>query len=60
MRINLYSSTLAAALLAPAFGLPAAPPPEPTPRPLVSSVEVSVTNIDVVVTDSKGRTGSGT
>jgi len=53
--MNLVASTLAIALLAPALGSSAAPPPEPTPRPLVSSVEVSVTNIDVVVTDSKGN-----
>ncbi|HSB37198.1 MAG TPA: VWA domain-containing protein, partial [Thermoanaerobaculia bacterium] len=46
------------AVLAAAAGsgpVAAAPPPEPTPRPLVTSVEVSVTSIDVVVTDSKGN-----
>jgi VWFA-related protein len=53
--MNLLASTLATAFLAPALVSSAAPPPEPTPRPLVSSVEVSVTNIDVVVTDSKGN-----
>jgi VWFA-related protein len=29
--------------------------PAPTPRPIVSTMEVSVTNVDVVVTDSKGN-----
>jgi VWFA-related protein len=49
-----------AALLAvlPSLFLGAAPQgPEPTPRPgpLVRNVDVTVTNIDVVVTDSKGN-----
>jgi VWFA-related protein len=49
-----------AALLAvlPAIALSAAPQgPAPTPRPgpLVRNVDVTVTNIDVVVTDSKGN-----
>ncbi len=51
---------VATALLAalPALALPAAPQvPGPTPRPgpLVRNVDVTVTNIDVVVTDSKGN-----
>ncbi len=51
------TSGLLAAALAGAAGIAAAaaPPPEPTPKPLVSSVEVSVTSIDAVVTDSKGH-----
>ena len=43
-------------LFAASAALPAdAAPPAPTPRPLVRNVDVTVTNIDVVVTDSKGR-----
>ena len=41
-----------------AASLAAAPPaaaPTPRPGPLVRNVDVTVTNIDVVVTDSKGR-----
>lgn len=54
----------AAALLAalPALVLSAAPPaPTPTPRPgpLVRNVDVTVTNLDVIVTDSKGNRVKG-
>ncbi len=58
------SPAAAAALLAvlPALVLSAAPPtPAPTPRPgpLVRNVDVTVTNLDVVVTDSKGNRVKG-
>jgi VWFA-related protein len=58
------ASLAVAALLAAtcAFALSAAPPgTEPTPRPgpLVRNVDVTVTNIDVVVTDSKGNRVAG-
>jgi VWFA-related protein len=54
--LSVTAAALATALHA--FSLPAAPPvTEPTPRPgpLVRNVDVTVTNIDVVVTDSKGN-----
>jgi VWFA-related protein len=58
------SPAAAAALLAalPALVLSAAPPtPAPTPRPgpIVRNVDVTVTNLDVVVTDSKGNRVKG-
>lgn len=55
---RLTSSVVVAAILAvlPAFPLPGAVP-TPTPRsgPLVRNVDVTVTNLDVVVTDRKGN-----
>jgi VWFA-related protein len=55
--MNRAACGLLAAALAGAAGVAAAaaPLPEPTPKPIVSSVVVSVTNIDAVVTDSKGH-----
>ena len=59
MRLNLRRLKLAACTLlvaaAGSVSFAAAPPPEPTPRLLITSVEVSVTSIDVVVTDAKGN-----
>ncbi len=57
---RLSPPALVAALLAvlPAVALsavPQGPAPTPRPGPLVRNVDVTVTNIDVVVTDSKGN-----
>lgn len=55
-----FPHAVATAFLAvlPALALsasPQAPSPTPRPGPIVRNVDVSVTNIDVVVTDSKGN-----
>jgi VWFA-related protein len=54
---------LAVAMLLAAIGLPAQKTPDqPTPKPIppvVERVEVSVTNVEVIVTDSKGNRVAG-
>src|SRR5512138_1012897 len=52
---------LGSLLALPLRGAPPAVTPAPTPRPgpLVRNVDVTVTNVDVVVTDSKGRRVKG-
>ncbi len=59
-----FAAAVALALVLPALSFAAAPPlptPGPTPRPgpLVRNVDVTVTNIDVVVTDNKGNRVKG-